>query len=49
MWRRSKPGVLCFAVLIPVVTVFSPAAMTVAILEAGMSRVHGERFPFGTL
>ena len=38
MWRRSKPGVLCFAGLIPVVTVFSPAAVTAATLEPGTSK-----------
>jgi hypothetical protein len=38
VWRRSKPGVLCFAGLIPVVTVFSPAAVTAATLEPGTSK-----------
>jgi len=38
VWRRSKPGVLCFAGLIPVVTGFSPAAVTAATLEPGTSK-----------
>jgi hypothetical protein len=38
MWRRSKPECSAFAGLIPVVTVFSPGAVTAATLDPGTSK-----------